>query len=309
MGSYLLEHLNDRYPKKLIQTYSVFPNLNEISDVVVQPYNSILTLKRLTLHADCVVVLDNTALNRIAAERLRIPNPSLSQINQLVSTIMASSTTTLRYPGYMNNDLIGLIASLIPTPRLHYLMTGYTPITTDTQAPSIRKTTVLDVMRRLLQPKNVMVSAPKDRHHNHCYISILNIIQGEVDPTQVHKSLQRIRERKLAQFIPWGPASIQVALSRKPPHIQSAHRVSGLMLANHTSMASLFAASYGQFDKLRKKEAFLDQFKKQPMFSDDLSELDDSRRVVQEVIDEYRASTEPDYITRGTSIGLGGAKP
>ena len=27
---------------------------------------------------------------------------------------------------------------------------------------------------------------------------------------QVHKSLQRIRERKLAEFIPWGPASIQV---------------------------------------------------------------------------------------------------
>jgi len=26
MGSYLLERLNDRYPKKLIQTYSVFPN-------------------------------------------------------------------------------------------------------------------------------------------------------------------------------------------------------------------------------------------------------------------------------------------
>ena len=55
-----------------------------------------------------------------------------------------------------------------------------------------------------------MVSTPRDKHHNHCYISILNIIQGEVDPTQVHKSLQRIRERKLTQFIPWGPASIQV---------------------------------------------------------------------------------------------------
>ena len=33
--------------------------------------------------------------------------------------------------------------------------------------------------------------------------------------------------------------SIQVALSRKPPHIQSAHRVSGLMLANHTGIASV----------------------------------------------------------------------
>lgn len=192
----------------------------------MQPYNSILTLKRLTLHADCVVVLDNTALNRIAAERLRIPNPTFSQVNQLVrwlsctepvnmdtlwghkiqalikipkyiydlenldtliirtphyrhywlvltcpyytcssvltfcyhgdngmqvSTIMATSTATLRYPGYMHNDLIGLISSLIPTPRLHYLMTGYTPLTTDTQIDSVRKTTVLDVMRRLLQ--------------------------------------------------------------------------------------------------------------------------------------------------------------
>jgi len=41
---------------------------------------------------------------------------------------------------------------------------------------------------------------------------LLNIIQGNVDPTQVHKSLQRVRERKLASFIPWGPASIQVRL-------------------------------------------------------------------------------------------------
>ncbi|KAF4747849.1 Tubulin gamma-1 chain [Perkinsus olseni] len=72
MGSYLLETLSDRYPKKLLQTYSVFPMLTETSDVVVQPYNSVLTLKRLALNADAVVVLDNTALNRIAADRLKL---------------------------------------------------------------------------------------------------------------------------------------------------------------------------------------------------------------------------------------------
>ena len=93
MGSYLLERLNDHFPKKLVQvrfvfysvlfvvydlifligcnlqTYSVFPNWDNSPDVVVQPYNSLLTLKRLTLNADCVVVLDNTALNRIAVDR------------------------------------------------------------------------------------------------------------------------------------------------------------------------------------------------------------------------------------------------
>ena len=78
-----------------------------VSDVVVQPYNSLLTLKRLTQSADCVVVLDNTALNRIASDRLRIDTPSFAQINELVSTIMSVSTATLRYPSYMNNDLIG----------------------------------------------------------------------------------------------------------------------------------------------------------------------------------------------------------
>lgn len=299
MGSNILEKLSDRFPKKLVQTYSVFPNQDEISDVVVQPYNSLLTLKRLTESADSVVVLDNTALNHIATDRLGITNPTFTQINSLVSTIMSVSTATLRYPSYMNNDLMGLLAPLIPTPRLHFLMTGYTPLSTDTDEVNVRKTTVLDVMRRLLQPKNMMVSTSLDRNSQHCFISILNIIQGEVDPTQVHKSLQRIRERKLAQFIPWGPASIQVALSRKSPYIQTAHRVSGLMLANHTNISSLFDRALSQYDKLRKREAFLEQFRKEAMFKDNLSEFDVSRQVVQDLIDEYAAATREDYCLHG----------
>jgi tubulin gamma len=226
MGSYILEKLNDHFPKKLIQTYSVFPNWDNQSDVVVQPYNSLLTMKRLTLNADSVVVLDNTALAKIAVDRLKIVNPTVSHMNSIVSTVMAASTTTLRYPGYMNNDLVGLVASLIPTPRCHFLMTGYTPLVLNdvpnTATTTVRKTSVLDVMRRLTQTKNIMVSASTRRG---CYISILNIIQGDVDPTQVHKALQRLRERRLVNFIPWGPAGIQVALSRKSPYVETSHKV------------------------------------------------------------------------------------
>lgn len=102
------------------------------------------------------------------------------------------------------------------------------------QGKSIRKTTTLDVMRRLLQPKNRMVSTTSTK--SSCYISCLNMISGDVDPTDVHKSLLRIRERQLANFIPWGPASIQVALTKRKT---SGNRVSGVMMANHTSMASV----------------------------------------------------------------------
>jgi tubulin gamma len=155
---------------------------------------------------------------------------------------MAASTTTLRYPSYMNNDLTGIIASLVPTPRCHFLMTSYTPFTGDDidKAKSVRKTTTLDVMRRLLQPKNRLVSTTSTR--TSCYISCMNIISGDVDPTDVHKSLLRIRERQLANFIPWGPASIQVALTKRKT---SQNKVSGVMLANHTSMASVSLESQG----------------------------------------------------------------
>ncbi|KAH9997538.1 gamma tubulin [Russula vinacea] len=262
LGSFLLERLNDKFPKKLVQTYSVFPNAQE-GDVVVQPYNALLTLKRLANHADSVVVLDNGALARINADRLHLQTPSFDQTNQLVSTVMAASTQTLRYPGYMNNDLVGIIASLIPTPRCHFLMTSYTP-----------RTTVLD-------PKNRMVSTVPSK--TACYISILNIIQGDVDPTDVHQSLLRIRERQLANFIPWGPA--------------------GLMLANHTSIASLFKRMLDQFDRLKKRNAFLEQYKKERMFENGLEEFDDARATADELLKEYKACESPDYISYGSNDG------
>jgi len=262
-------------------------------------------------------VLDNTALNRIAIERMHVESPSIEQINQLVSTVMAASTNTLRFPGYMNNDLIGLISSLIPTPRLHFLMTGYTPLSFDgmgsepsafSEPELVRKTSVTDVMRRLLQTKNIMVSC-STRKDRGCYISILDIIQGEVDPTQVHKSLQRIRERQLCSFIPWGPASIQVALSRRSPYVKSPHRVSGLMLANHTSIRDLFHRIAQQYDKLRKRDAFLDNYRKVEMFAEDLSEFDIARETLGDLIDEYRASETADYINWGMPAGGGEAAP
>jgi len=297
MGSYLLENLNDRFPKKLIQTYSVFPNQNPggDSDVIVQPYNSILTMKRLTLYADCVVVLDNTALNRIVTDNLHIASPTVEQMNGLVSTVMAASTATLRYPGYMNNDLMSMLASLIPTPRCHFVCTGYTPTTLDTSnIPSqVQKTSVHDVMRRLLMPKNMMVSVPMKTG---CYISLLNLIQGDVDPTQVHRSLERIRERS-PPFIPWGPASIQVILSKKSPYVDTRHRVSGLVMANHTSIASLFSRTLKNFDKLFNRQVFMDEYRKFGPFRDgNLEEFSFSREVVEDLVKEYKSCESADYI-------------
>ncbi|OEH80613.1 tubulin gamma chain [Cyclospora cayetanensis] len=266
MGSYLLELLGDRYGSKLVQNFSVFPVLGEAaSDVVVQPYNALLTLKRLCLQTDAVVVLDNHAVHRVAVDRLRLPNPSFQQTNALISTVMSACTATLRYPSSLSSSLLSLLSCLVPVPRCHFLMCGYTPMTLERCVSAVQKTTVMDIMRRLTQSKNVMVSTSLRRG---LYMSLLNIIRGEADPMQqttllypsaechvafyadaslmlpqVHKSLQRIRERQLLQFIRWAPASPQVVLARASPFSPQKHKCAGLMLANHTAITTVGSAS------------------------------------------------------------------
>lgn len=295
MGSYILEQLNDRYPKKLIQTYTVFPD-NKLYDVNVSPYNSVLTLKRLILNSDSVIVIDNTALNNVATNKLKIKSPTMDQLNSLISTVMSSSTSTLRYPGYMNNDLISIIAPLVPTPRCHFLITGYTPLTLDNLKSTVVSTSVTGVMKTLLDNNNIMTHVGTK---NGNYISLLNVIQGDVEPEHVHKALQRLRERKHPIFIPWGPASIQVALSKKSPYIQSSHKVSGLMLANHTSMAHILGGVRESFNNIYKKKAFLDGYRKQEMFKNNFDEFDESIEIIEKVVAEYNAMQRNDYLEWG----------
>lgn len=65
----------------------------------------------------------------------------------------------------------------------------------------------------------------------------------------------------------------------------------------------LFERTLKQYDKLRKREAFLEQFRKENMFAESLDELDQSREVVQLLVDEYVAATTPDYLSWGLKQG------
>ena len=72
------------------------------------------------------------------------------------------------------------------------------------------------------------------------------------------------------------------------------------MLANHTKISSLFERGAKEFDKLFRKKAFLEQFKKEEIFSESFSELEKSREAVENLVEEYKAATKPDYIDWST---------
>ena len=99
----------------------------------------------------------------------------------------------------------------------------------------------------------------------------------------------------MAQFIPWGPAGIHVSLSKKSPYIATNHKVSGLSLANHTSINELFKRTLEQYEKLRKRGAFVDQYKKQELFKDSLEEFDLAKESLQSLIAEYEACENADF--------------
>jgi len=75
------------------------------------------------------------------------------------------------------------------------------------------------------------------------------------------------------------------------------------MLANHTSIASLFKRMLDQFDRLKKRNAFVEQYKKERMFENGLEEFDDARATADELLKEYKACESPDYISYGSNDG------
>jgi len=73
----------------------VFADPKEASDVIVVPYNSVLTLEWLISHPEFVSFLDNAALYRVATETMRVPTPSFDHINSMVGDLPFSSSIQL----------------------------------------------------------------------------------------------------------------------------------------------------------------------------------------------------------------------
>lgn len=57
LGTFVLKLLEDEFPEVCRIVTSVYPTAED--DVITSPYNSILAMKELTEHADCVLPVDN----------------------------------------------------------------------------------------------------------------------------------------------------------------------------------------------------------------------------------------------------------
>ncbi|KAI0461484.1 hypothetical protein LJB42_000781 [Komagataella kurtzmanii] len=294
LGSFLLETLSDRYSKKLLQTHSIFPD-TKTSDVVVQPYNVVLTLKRLIQEADATMVFDNPALMSIANSNLDIDDVSIKETNQLISTVISTLSSTIRFPSYSYNSTTSILSTLIPTPDLHFLIPSYTPFTQDfiSHPKQFRKTTGYDIILELLDPKLQMIRSRNTT--NNINLSVLDFIRGDVKATDVQKALVKAQQR--IQFVPWTGSTIHLALAARPPKFQNTN-VTGMMVKNSTEITGLFESLLSNYNRLRAKNAFIANYEESALElnMDIKDELDESYQLVLNLIDEYSASKTMSYV-------------
>ncbi|KAG0418193.1 Tubulin gamma chain, partial [Dictyocoela roeselum] len=253
-GSFFIEQIKDIFPKKILNAFSIFPNNDEVSDVVVQPYNSVMTLQFLNKYCDMVVVMDNGALGRIALDSLRIKTPTYQQINTLISTVMSATTSTLRFPTHLFSDLYSLIATLT-NKNQKFIVPSYTPFKSPTSV--LRKTTVSDIMRRLYLPKSRLASVGSGK-----FLHTVNIINNVNDFSEMQRSILRIYDTQIVDSF-----SFHNVVTRH--HTE----MTGLSLANLTGFSYLLTKIKDQYDKLKKRNAFIEMYKRYI----DITEFDRAR--------------------------------
>lgn len=271
LGSFLLESIRDTMEKKIIQTVSVLPNNEEISDAVVQPYNVVLTLRRLIECSDSVIAMDNGGLVRAVGEGGRL-NANFMQINRHAAGVVAAETGPIRFPGSRFSDLSGVIALSAPFRGCHFVVPSYLPFN------HARRISCADMQRRLFMHRSQLVCF--EESEGNCLVAAVNIM-GNTSLEEAEKSMHRLRAKGGIRFSPGVPGSVQIGLSRSPVSGRT-----GLLLSNTTGFARALHKNVSQYDRLRKRSAFLEMYRREDPGIEE--ELNSAREAVQSVIDTYK---------------------
>lgn len=101
-------------------------------------------------------MLDNDALYDICKKKLDIITPNYINLNRLTAQVISSFINSEKdvYPD--NCNLKGLIDYLIPTPRLHFMLSSYSPILT-IEIACFEQLNVKDITNYVFEPNSMMV--------------------------------------------------------------------------------------------------------------------------------------------------------
>ncbi len=255
--SMLMEKLSLEYQKKSKLEFAVYPS-PKISTAVVEPYNSILTTHTTLEHTDCAFLMDNEALYNICHKNLGIDFPSHVNLNRLIAQVVSSITASLRFTGSLNVDLNEFQTNLVPYPRVHFPLTSYAPIISNTRAHH-EQNSVAQLTNAVFDPGNQMVKCdPRTGKYMSCCL----LYRGDVVSKEVNFAINSIRLKKEIRFVDWSPTGFKVGLNYQMPievpggDLAKVQRAL-CMLSNTTAISEAWACLNRKFDLMYAKRAFV----------------------------------------------------
>jgi len=277
MGTLLVSKVREEYPDRMLYTYTVIPS-PKVSDTVVEPYNAVLSMHQLVENVDATYVLDNEAMYDICFNTLKLPQPTYGDLNHLISAAMCGVSCSIRFPGQLNCDLRKLAVNMIPFPRLHFFMPGFTPLTSR-QTQTYRTLSVSDLTQQTFDAKNMLCAA--DPRHGK-YLSCCVNYRGKLSTKEIDHEIAAMLDKNSAFFVEWIPNNCKTSVCDIPP---KGLKMSTTLTGNTTSMQELWQRLSNQFAAMFKRKAFLHWYTGEGM---DEMEFTEAESNLNDLIAEYQ---------------------
>eukprot|EP00300_Choanocystis_sp_HF-7_P013688 c18409_g1_i1.p1 GENE.c18409_g1_i1~~c18409_g1_i1.p1 ORF type:complete len:451 (+),score=130.36 c18409_g1_i1:35-1354(+) len=276
MGTLLISKIREEYPDRMMLTYSVYPS-PKVSDTVVEPYNTLLSIHQLIENADEVVVLDNEALYDLCFRLLKLSQPTFAELNNIVGNTMSAITSCIRFSGQLNSDLRKLAVNLIPFPRLHFFNVSFAPLEAGKDAEYTGKN-VKDITEAVFDPKQMMM-APDVREGK--YLTAAVTFRGKFSAKDVDEHMLNMQMKNQAYFVEWIPNNIKSSLCNVP---NAGFNANAVFLGNSTAMKLLNNRILDQFSKLYGVKAYLHWYTGEGM---DEMEFQEAESNASDLVAEY----------------------
>lgn len=281
LGTLIMDSIRREYPDRVFNSCSVLPT-PKVSETVVAPYNAVLALHHLIENSDLSICVDNQALYDICTKSLGLCSPRFSDLNHLISAALSGITTSLRFPGQLNSDLRKLAVNTVPFPRLHFLITGFCPLSTP-KLLKFRSMTVPELTQQMFDAKSIMSSA-NPRHGK--YFTVAAIFRGRMSTREVDEQMVNIQDKNSSFFIDWIPNNVKTVICDIPPR---GMKMSGTFLGNSTSISEVFCRIERQFETMLRRKAYTHWYTAEGM---DLMEFVEAESNLLDMMEEYQRFQE-----------------
>ncbi|CAG2246003.1 TUBB [Mytilus edulis] len=281
MGTLIISKIREEYPDRIMNTFSV-------SDTVVEPYNSTLSVHQLVENTDETYCIDNEALYDICFNTLKLKTPTYGDLNHLVSLTMSGVTTCLRFPGQLNADLRKLAVNMVPFPRLHFFMPGFAPLTSRA-CQDYRAVSVQELTQQMFDAKNMMAAC--DPRHGR-YLTVATIFRGHISMKEVDEQMLNVQNKNSSYFVEWIPHNVKTAVCDIPP---KGTKMSGTFIGNSTAIQELFKRISEQFTAMFRRKAFLHWYTGEGMDEMEFTEAESNMNDLISEYQQYQDATTDDF--------------